>query len=89
MLLDETYEVFAYDLKKDLKCANKYGRMIEPSEILEGAEHMTTLICKGCNKIPINLDIEECENCKALICQKCFQHGITRLNDAIIFDLAN
>ena len=51
------YEVSPKELRKDIRSAEKYGRMIDPGEVVEGAEFLSMVLCKGCNKIPINQKI--------------------------------
>ena len=58
------FEICPKELRKDVRQAEKYGRMIDPNEVVEGAEFISTLLCKGCNQISLKLDIRECKNCK-------------------------
>ena len=57
------FEISPKELKKDLRQAEKYGRMIDPKEVIEGAEFISTVLCKGCNKISLKLNIKECKKC--------------------------
>ena len=67
------YETSTKNLRKDVRVAEKYGRMIDPNELVEGAEYLYMVLCKGCNKIASRLNVKECIKCKSIICEKCYQ----------------
>ena len=67
------YETSTKELRKDVRVVEKYGRMIDPNELVEGAEYLYMVLCKGCNKIASRLNVKECIKCKSIICEKCYQ----------------
>ena len=54
------FEISPKELRKSVRQAENYGRMIDPKDVVEGAEFVSTVLCKGCNKISLSLDIKEC-----------------------------
>lgn len=69
------------ELKRALKQAEKYGRMIDPRDVIEGNEHLCRIQCQGCGKIPMKLKIKECSKCHSIICDNCYAIGMTTLED--------
>ena len=59
--------------------------MIDPQDVVEGKEFIDKVLCKGCNKIALRLDIKECSKCKMIICENCYRLGLTDMSD-ILFD---
>ena len=51
------YESNPKELKKVLMKAEKFGRMIDAKDVIKGAEHVSKVLCKGCGKIPLKLNI--------------------------------
>jgi len=76
------YEISPKDIKKALKKAEKYGRMIDPKDVAEGQEYLKHVLCAGCGKIPLKLNIKECENCSSIVCDSCFYAGQTANDDS-------
>ena len=60
MLSNSHYEISPKALKKCLSKAEKYGRMIDPKNVVEGMEYLRHVQCQGCGKIPLKLNIKEC-----------------------------
>ena len=54
------YEVSPKKLEKMMARIQKYGKMIDPSEIIEGQEYLQIIQCHICKKIPPTLTIREC-----------------------------
>ena len=76
------YEVNPKYLNKSLEKTEKYGRMIDPKDVVEGQEFLNHIQCKGCNKIPLNLtSLKECKSCKSVICYNCYHVGATSNED--------
>ena len=80
------YEIDKYELETVLRRADKYGKMIDAEEVIEGKEHLKDVHCGACRKIPLKLEIKECINCKVLICDKCYLREKTRMEDAFMSD---
>lgn len=54
------YEINQKELRKNLRVADKYARMIDSKDVIEGKEFMAAVICKGCNKIPLSMNMTQC-----------------------------
>lgn len=75
------YEINPKELKKALKNASKYGRMIDPKHLVDGHCHLADVQCKGCGKIQLKNSIKKCEKCNSIICDYCFKIGMTAIDD--------
>ena len=75
------YKVNQKQLDKVISRTNKCSRMIDPSDVVDGHEFLSTVLCKGCNMIPTKPIIRECKSCQSIICDKCYLHAHMEVND--------
>ena len=75
------YNTDLYELETVLKRTQKYGKMIDPKELVEGTEYLKDIMCAACKKISLKLDVKECMSCKSIICDMCYMGIKMKLED--------
>ena len=75
------YEINERQLCQIIRKADKYSTMIDPKDVVEGQEHLCSVLCKACDKIPLNLCVYKCRHCKSAICRKCFLASLLETKD--------
>lgn len=78
----ENFELRTKEIEKQVRIAEKFGKMIDPNEVIEGKEHLDSLTCGGCKMIPARQRLKECSKCQAIICDKCYYLAKTEIEDA-------
>ena len=72
-------------INKIVKQASSTTRMINPCDLIEGKEYLSSVSCKGCGLIPSDLDkISYCMECDSIICDKCFNLSMLEVIDNIL-----
>lgn len=67
-----------------LRYAEKYGRTIDPAELLNSSDELEKITCKACNRIPVHKRLAACNKCKSNICEKCYQLAMSEFDDLMI-----
>ena len=49
--------------------------MIDPKDVVRGLEYLSHVLCAGCGRIPLKLNLKECDKCRSIICDDCFHKG--------------
>ena len=76
------YEMSPVELTKMIKRIDKYSKMISPQDVVEGQEFIDNVVCQSCNMIPSRPNISQCKKCKSAICNKCYYHAKSLVEDA-------
>lgn len=66
------YNIDHNELEKVLNRTQKYGKMIDPNELVEGSEYLKDVLCAACGKISPKLVVKECKSCQSIICDMCY-----------------
>ena len=53
------YEVCEKDLKKCIERAERFGMMVDPTDLVEGHKYLNNVLCKSCNKIAFTKSIKQ------------------------------
>ena len=85
MLQLKYFEIVPKELNKLIGKVERYGRMIDPKDLVEGSYCLKDVQCQGCQKISIMInDIRECIKCKKIICHKCYQIACFKIDEAMV-----